>query len=552
MCVTKLSYEGFDQIELASLSPPLILMGFDAKTEANIRQHLHRAGIEVTSATLEHLSWPVGWSRAGTIVASTAYCTTLKAICTKMDEPWWYYDSTLIILKDRQEQMIDNYYDLAFSRTFILDWPCATQNLVQTLSLLRDRSALSEVFRWDERGLDRNDNAITDHEVVHSGEMAVKQQLFNLAVKGRALAERRLLATEQRFDTIMKLIGHVPFVADQTGSLTYVGSEWEQRTGGVPMAAHFQSWILLVHRDDLEGTLAQWRAAIADGARIKIDFRLRDSVGGYRWCRAKAGPLRDPADGALTWYGTFQDVDRTYKAKIEHEKTQSALIHFSRLTAMGAMASTLAHELNQPLTAITGFVRASRLLLEAEGNVREVHEALTSADKAATRAGEIVRRVRELVVSGQVEKRPEKISTIINEAAEVFLIDARLVDVLVKIDVEENLPDVMVGRIQIQQVILNIVRNAIEAVLAERDRLIQIDVARADSAHCAITVTDTGPGIAPEIAPRLFEMFNTSKTAGSGIGLSICRTIVEAHGGKIWYNTQSGGAQIVFTVPFVD
>ena len=211
------------------------------------------------------------------------------------------------------------------------------------------------------------------------------------------------------------------------------------------------------------------------------------------------------------------------------------------------MASTLAHELNQPLTVITNYVRGSRRMLAGRPDCDMVDDALELADRSALRAGEIIRRVRELVTKGDVQRQPEDLSTLVREAASLAMIDAYSSGIDFHCDLATAPIEVMVDRVQIQQVLLNLLRNASEAVFGCTERRITVTTARTSEDFCEVIVSDTGPGLAPGVAERLFEPFNTSKRNGTGIGLSISRTIIEAHGGAIWHRkAPAGGAMFGF------
>lgn len=244
--------------------------------------------------------------------------------------------------------------------------------------------------------------------------------------------------------------------------------------------------------------------------------------------------------------GFIRDLTEQQRSELRLKELQSELVHVSRLSAMGTMASTLAHELNQPLAAITYFMEGARdLLAEPDGDTREtLHEALDEAAQEALRAGNIVRRLREFVARGEVEKRVEDLHHMIDEASRLALIGARERGIRTFFELEPSVKHVLVDRIQIQQVLVNLLRNAVEALAgcAVCDLTIRTEHAPGGLVH--ISVADTGPGIPSEMMPRLFEAFTTTKDHGMGLGLSICRTIVEAHGGRIWAEPRQGGGTV--------
>jgi two-component system sensor kinase FixL len=231
---------------------------------------------------------------------------------------------------------------------------------------------------------------------------------------------------------------------------------------------------------------------------------------------------------------------------------QSEVAHMSRFTALGEMASTLAHEINQPLTAINNYLRGSQRLLErSDGESKQMlRDALGRAADQALRAGQIIRRLREFVARGDTERRIESLPKLIEDASTLALIGAKENGIAVSFHLDPKADLVVADRIQIQQVLVNLIRNAIDVLVEwEGRRELRIETtARVDST-VQISVADTGIGLAPDVAERLFQPFVTTKQKGMGLGLSICRTIVEAHGGKIWVEQGPGGGTVfLFTL----
>jgi two-component system sensor kinase FixL len=215
------------------------------------------------------------------------------------------------------------------------------------------------------------------------------------------------------------------------------------------------------------------------------------------------------------------------------------------------MASTLAHELNQPLTAIANYLEAGRDMLDSDGPAASIsclREAMDEAAREALRAGQIVRRLRDFVARGETEKAVHDLPAMIGEATRLGLLGATEQGIRLFTDFDPAAAHVLADRVQIQQVLVNLLRNAVETVVATDLRDITV-ATRRDGAMVEITVSDTGSGIHPSVAPRLFEAFATGKEQGMGLGLSISRTIVEAHGGRIWAEPNAGGGTIFrFTI----
>jgi two-component system sensor kinase FixL len=249
--------------------------------------------------------------------------------------------------------------------------------------------------------------------------------------------------------------------------------------------------------------------------------------------------------------GFIRDLTERRVEERRMQELQSELVHVSRLTAMGEMASSLAHELNQPLSAITSYLRGATTLLKSDHvDKQRIIDVLDRSAAQTLRAGDIIKRLREFVAKGETQHTLESPAVLLEEAAALALVGAREQGVRVSLRCDHDLPDVIVDKIQIQQVALNLIRNAVEAMETTGRRELTIAVKDQDES-AFFSVGDTGTGISPEIAERLFQPFITSKANGMGVGLSICRTIIESHGGRISARANEGGGTVFeFTLPF--
>lgn len=253
--------------------------------------------------------------------------------------------------------------------------------------------------------------------------------------------------------------------------------------------------------------------------------------------------------------GFVRDLTEHQQTQARLQELQSELVHVSRLTAMGEMASALAHELNQPLAAISNYMKGSRRLLagSTDANTPKIESALDRAAEQALRAGQIIRRLRDFVSRGESEKRVESLSKMIEEAGALGLAGAREQNVQLRFSLDPDADLVLADRVQIQQVLVNLFRNALEAMAQSPRRELVVANTRVADDMVEVEVSDTGSGFQDDVIPNLFQTFFTTKETGMGVGLSISRSIIEAHGGRMWAeNNASGGATFRFTLPATD
>lgn len=312
---------------------------------------------------------------------------------------------------------------------------------------------------------------------------------------------------------------------------------------------NMERMLSMVHPDDRDQALRLFRQSIEREGPATLACRLVLANGSVRHVETRYQVAAAPG-GRRRIAGTLHDVTEAVHAAEEARRAQERMTHVLRLATMGEMAAGIAHEINQPLAAITTYCQACERLLERDDvDLDDVREALRQTAAQALRASEIIRRLRSLVRNQDTERVPASINALIEELVALIETDARMHDVRVTFDLAPALPQVLVDRVQIQQVLLNLVRNAIEALqsLPSGRRDITVRTEAVGQEEIEITISDNGPGVDPAILDRMFHPFCTTKPSGTGLGLSISHTIVHAHKGTLSYraNVPNGACFIV-------
>ena len=375
--------------------------------------------------------------------------------------------------------------------------------------------------------------------------------------RARALAINRDLAErEAHLQSILATVPDAMIVIDEAGVMGSFSPTAERMFGWSAAEAVGRNVSMLMpepHRTSHDGYLHRYyetgeRRIIGMG-RVVVGER---KDGQTFPMELSVGELRTERGRFFT--GFVRDLTDRQAAEARMQELQAELVHVSRLTAMGEMASALAHELNQPLSAIANYLKgSSRMLARPEADPERLRQAVDKAAEQALRAGEIIRRLRDFAARGETERRVESLTRIVEEASALALVGAKEHGVQVRFRYDRRVDQVLADRVQIQQVILNLIRNAVDAMETSARRELDVSVAPGGAGQATITVADTGPGISPEIADQLFQPFVTTKREGMGVGLSISRTIIEAHGGRIWVEpTPGGGATFRFTLRTAD
>ncbi len=366
--------------------------------------------------------------------------------------------------------------------------------------------------------------------------------------------EEALQTSESHLRSVLDTVPDAMIVIDSRGVMQFFSSAAERLFGYSEREAVGQNVSMLMPEPDRsrhDGYIARYRSTgerhIIGIGRI-VTGKRRD--GTTFPMHLSVGEMRSAGDPYFT--GFVRDLTEHQQTQARLQELQSELVHISRLSAMGEMASALAHELNQPLAAISNYMKGSRKLLagSADPNAAKIESAMDRAAEQALRAGQIIRRLRDFVSRGESEKRVESLSKLIEEAGALGLAGAREQDVRLRFNLNPEADLVLADRVQIQQVLVNLFRNALEAMAQSERRELIVTNAKVADDMIEIEVSDTGSGFQDDVMANLFQTFFTTKETGMGVGLSISRSIIEAHGGRMWAeNNAAGGATFRFTLP---
>lgn len=366
-----------------------------------------------------------------------------------------------------------------------------------------------------------------------------------------------LLAREAHLQSILDTVPNAMVVIDEQGIIQSFSAAAERQFGYTAAEVIGKNVKMLMpspYRESHDGYLSRYlqtgeRKIIGIG-RVVVGERKDGSTFPMELA---VGEMRSNDRRFFT--GFIRDLTERQDTETRLQELQRELVHISRLTALGEMASALAHELNQPLAAISNYLKGSHRLLEqtTDKQATLVRDAIGKAADQALRAGDIIRRLRDFVSRGEAETKIESLSKLIEEASALALVGAREYGIHARLQLNPRLDLVLADKVQIQQVLLNLMRNAVEAMADQPVRELVVSTTAADNNMVMVNVMDTGSGIAPEVMAQLFQPFLTTKEYGMGVGLSISRTIIESHGGKIWAEANpQGGTIFHFTLPAVN
>jgi PAS domain S-box-containing protein len=368
----------------------------------------------------------------------------------------------------------------------------------------------------------------------------------------RKQAENALRQSEMYLAEAQR-VSHTGSFGRRVGSGEIIWSEETFRIFGFDKAPSVQLAAVMqrIHPDDRARVQRTIDRATRDGKEFELGYRLLMPDGSVKHVHATAHTVADASSG-IEFVGAVTDVTARKQAEVELHEAQTNLAHVTRVTALGEMAASIAHEVNQPLAAVVTNAAACLRWLDREpANLKEARGSLQSIINDGNRAGEVIQRVRALV-NKTTDRKALHINEIVNEVMSLVQHELFSHRVALRLELAPALPPVLADRIQLQQVILNLVINGIEAMqpVKERPRELVIRTLQDEASHVLVTVSDVGVGVAAEHADQLFDAFFTTKSSGMGMGLSICRSIVNAHGGRLSASGNAGpGATFQFTLP---
>jgi PAS domain S-box-containing protein len=376
---------------------------------------------------------------------------------------------------------------------------------------------------------------------------------LNIDIEDRKRAEQALHVRERELRELLDRIPGFVAVADAQGRHQYANKRTLAYTRNTIEQVSGLGFIKSVHPDEEESIKSLWLRCVARGETMDVEHRMRRFDGAYRWFHTRVEPFRDERGHIVRWYGLLTDIDDQRSAEDALRQREQALSSAMQAATVAQLSASIAHEINQPLSGIlTNAGTCLRMLGTHSPNVEGALETARRTIRDAHRASDVITRLRALFA----RKTADTALLDLNEAARDVLAmlrsQLRSHRVTARTELCDDLPPVAGDRVQLEQVILNLLLNAQQAMIGidDRPKELVIRTERDEGDHVRLTVTDTGTGFSKEDLDRLFETFYTTKTGGMGVGLSVSRSIIENHRGKLWAAPNQGpGATFSFSIP---
>jgi PAS domain S-box-containing protein len=372
---------------------------------------------------------------------------------------------------------------------------------------------------------------------------------MHIDIHEQRMAEDALRAREQHLRLVTETIPALMWVSTSDGSPSYFNQRAIEYTGATVDSLGAAGCKQLVHPEDIKCTWDAWEGAVSSGNPYDVSRRLRAADGTYRWFHARAEALRDQEGKIVCWYGFDIDIDDRIKAEERSRIAQANLLRATQLAAAGELSASIAHEINQPLTAAVANGCAGLRFLKEPVNLERARRAIGSAVSDVQSAAEVVKKIRGLFKQAPPERNRLDIAQALTECMGALQDELRAKSIHLTMRLGSEPQEVYADRVQIQQVINNIVRNAIDVMdlVTGRPRELYFSVESRVGELVRVEFRDNGPGISD--VEKIFEPFFTSKEKGLGVGLSICRSIVDAHGGRLTARVSSGWTIFELSLP---
>jgi PAS domain S-box-containing protein len=360
------------------------------------------------------------------------------------------------------------------------------------------------------------------------------------------LRVQQLRREERKLSEAIETIPAMAWIAGPDGAVQFRNRRWVEYTGLSQLGKAEEVGKIAVHPEDVDRIVRRMGASFASGEPFEEEMRIRRTDGEYRWFLSRAVPLRDKRGKVVKWYGAATDIQDRKRA----EELQGELAHTNRVSILGELVASISHELAQPITATTNNAKASlRWLQRDPPDLTQVRKGTESIIEAGMFAAEIINRLRSLYKKAPAKRELVAINEVIGEMVLLLRGEANEYAVSIRTDLAADLPKITADRVQLQQVLMNLMLNGIEA-MKETGGVLTVKTVRGEDGQVLISVSDTGVGLPAGRADEIFNAFFTTKPQGSGMGLAISRSIVEAHGGRLWATSHDGrGATFHFTLP---
>jgi PAS domain S-box-containing protein len=357
---------------------------------------------------------------------------------------------------------------------------------------------------------------------------------------------------ERKLRDVIETMPTFAWTALPDGSVDFVNRHWQEYTGLSAQRTAGSGWQEAAHPEDLKRNVEKWRASLATGEPFEDELRYKRAADGqYRWFLSRGVPLRDHRGKILKWYGTSADIEDRKRAEQEREQLRADLAHVNRVSVLGELAASLSHELKQPIAAaITNAKTCLRWLAHEHPDIEEARQATMRIVKDGNRAAEIIERLRSFYKrAAPLERELVDMNVVVREMLELVRSEANRYPICMRTDLAAEVPKVTADRVQLQQVVMNLMFNGIEAMKDTGGEL-TIKSERGENGELLMSISDSGVGLPTEKADRIFDAFFTTKPQGSGMGLTISRSIIESHGGRLWADANAKrGVTFHFTLP---